>query len=136
MVINSYIFKRICDKKKGKERKSLKNNFLSDTVYVLLTGSENDNQKMEVIYANGTTKICKDKFKYPLNIYYATGLMLKWFFGLMICGGEPPVNSACYVKGLNDQEWVLFANMTIPRTASASVITKNHIWITGNSREV
>jgi hypothetical protein len=101
-----------------------------------LTGSENDNQKMEVIYANGTTKICKDKFKYPLNIYSATGLMLKWFFGLMICGGEPPVNSACYVKGLNDQEWVLFANMTIPRTASASVITKNHIWITGNSREV
>ena len=89
---------------------------------------------MEVIYANGTTKICKDEFKYPLNVFYATGLKLNWFYGLMICGGEPPVNSACFSMGLNDQEWISFANMTIPRTASASVITKNQIWITGTSK--
>ena len=91
---------------------------------------------MEVIYANGTTKICKDEFKYPISVFYATGLKLNWFYGLMICGGEPPVNSACFSMGLNDKEWISFANMTIPRTASASVITKNQIWITGTSREV
>ena len=118
---------------KKRIEKIIRKKNISDMVYVLVTGSENDNQKMEVIYANGSTQICKDEFKYPLNVYYATGLMLNWFFGLMICGGEPPVNSACYSMGLNDQEWVPFANMTIPRTSTASVTTKNRIWITGNS---
>lgn len=97
---------------------------------------------MEVIYANGTTKICKDEFKYPLNVYYATGTFLIWSLGLTVCGGEPPVNSACYSMGFDDHKWVLSANMTTPRTASASVVIRHsvfenmdRIWITGKSRE-
>ena len=100
---------------------------------------------MEVIYANSTTKICKDELKYPLNVYYATGIFSIWsLLGLMICGGEPPVNSECYSMGFNDHKWVLSGNMTTPRTASASVVFRHSadmieydsIWITGNSLEV
>ena len=98
---------------------------------------------MEVIYANSTTKICKDEYKYPLNVYYATGTFLLWSSWLMICGGEPPVNSDCYSMGFNDHKWVMSANMTTPRTASASVVIRNsayladdRIWMTGNSQEV
>ena len=94
---------------------------------------------MEVIYANSTTKICKDEFKYPLNVFYATGTFLNWSLGLMICGGEPHVNSACYSMGFTNKKWVLSANMTTPRTASASVVihhpefeADDRIWITGN----
>ena len=128
-------------KKRGRQLSCVTNDFLSGTVYVLVTGSENNNQQMEVIYANSTTKICKDEFKYPLNVYYATGAVSIWSFGLMICGGEPPVNSDCYSMGFNDHKWVLSANMTTPRTASASVVirhsvTDDRIWMTGNSQEV
>ena len=97
---------------------------------------------MEVIYANGTTKICKDELKYPLNVYYATGSFLFWSSWLTICGGEPPVNSHCYSMGFNEHKWVMFANMNTPRTASASVVIRNSpdaddtIWVTGNSQEV
>ena len=96
---------------------------------------------MEVIYANGTTKICKDEFKYPLNVYYATGTILLWSSWLTICGGEPPVNSDCYSMGFNDHKWIRSANMTTPRTASASIVIRHsladdRIWMTGNSQEV
>ena len=98
---------------------------------------------MEVIYANSTTKICIDEFKYPLNVYYATGTFLLWSSWLMICGGEPPVNSACYSMGFDNNKWILSANMSTPRTSSASVVIRHsvfekmdRIWITGKSREV
>ena len=132
-------------KKRGRQLSCVTNDFLSGTVYVLVTGSENNNQQMEVIYANSTTKICKDEFKYPLNVYYATGIFSIWSLtGLMICGGEPPVNSACYSMGFDDNKWILSANMTTARTASASVVIHHaadmreydSIWITGNLQEV
>ena len=129
-------------KKRGTQLSCITNDFFSETVYVLVTGSENNNQQMEVIYANSTTKICKDQFKYPLNVYYATGTILLWSSWLMICGGEPPVTSDCYSMGFNDHKWVLSASMNIPRTASASVVIRHpahliddRIWMTGNSQE-
>ena len=106
------------------------------TMYVLVTGSATNNQKIEVIYGNGTTKICQDKVNYPSNVYQASGSLLFNIYstavGLLICGGELPVNSDCYSMSSNDKHWISYAKMKTMRTSSASVAIHDHVWITGS----
>ena len=80
-------------------------------VHVLITGFDDDNEKMEVIDdESGSTKTCQSrKSKYPLDVYYATGISTNET--MMICGGNSLRTSACYKYEDDQQGWTLLANM-------------------------
>ena len=81
--------------------------------YVLITGIDHENERMEILYKNGTTKIC-DSYdsRYPMNVRTATGGLLD--NKLIVCGGDYPVNSACFSLG-RDFKWTLLTYMATPR---------------------
>ena len=105
-----------------------KNSF-TENVYVLVTGSKDDNQKIEVVYPNLTSTVCQSKANYPLDIAYATGSLLNKEL-VVICGGFKPETSACYSLGQN-MEWTSWQDMTTKRSGHASIVTQRGIWVTG-----
>ena len=82
-------------------------------VYVLITGIDHENERMEILYQNGTTKVC-DSFdsRFPIDIRTASGALFN--NKLIICGGGYPVTSACYTLGINFK-WIILTHMSTPR---------------------
>ena len=60
---------------------------LTEKEYVLVTGSANDNDKMEVIDKKGKTTVCPSK-TFPEKVSSATGGVLEEH--ILICGGGFP----------------------------------------------
>ena len=89
-------------------------------------------QEMEVMYVNGTTKICNSTANYPENVGYLSGGSFQKNSLIIVCGGY--ITSACYSMS-NDLKWTHFANLTEPKFYSASVMVKNGLWVTGNAGE-
>ena len=88
-------------------------------------------QKTEVLYVNGTTKICHSTADYPLTVQYLSGgsfLKDNLIFG---CGGGPFLTKACYSMS-NDLKWTNFATLATLNQGIATAIVKNGLWVTGN----
>ena len=107
--------------------------------YALVAGFDADDpkstQKLEVLYINGTTKICHLTANYPENIFGLSGGSFLKNNLIVACGGaNMNETSACYSMS-NDIKWTHFANLTGPREETASVNVKNGLWVTGNSDE-
>ena len=86
--------------------------------YVLITGvPTNEATKMEVIDADGNTRICQNH-PYPLEIVSATAIYQDG--RILVCGGVPPYTDECHVyeKG---KGWTLLTKMNKARSASASI---------------
>ena len=87
---------------------------------------------MEVMYVNGTTKICHSTATdYPEHVQEISGGSFLNNNLIVACGGYP-LTSACYSMN-NDLKWTNFANLTKPKWGIATVIVKNGLWVTGNS---
>ena len=104
--------------------------------YALVAGYDADDpkstQKTEVLYVNGTTKICNSTANYPENIFGLSGGSFLKNNLIVACGGDDKKQtSACYSMS-NDLKWTHFANLTTPKEETASVIVKNGLWVTGN----
>ena len=101
--------------------------------YALIAGNDQDDpkssQKTEVMYVNGTTRICHSSFNYPENVQWISGGSFIKNNLIYVCGGLP-YTSACYSLS-NDFKWTNFANLTRPVFQTASVIAKNGLWVTG-----
>ena len=104
-------------------------NSIIDSVYVLVTGYDDDNQKIEVVYQNLTSQICQSNSNYPMDISRATGSLLNKE-SVVICGGRSPETSACYSLGQN-KEWTNWQDMSTKRSGHASIVTQRGIWVTG-----
>ena len=87
-------------------------------------------QKTEVIYANGTTKICHSTANYPENVDLLSGGSFLKKNVIVACGGYP-LTSACYSMS-NALKWTNFANLTTPKRNHASVVVNNGLWVAGN----
>ena len=90
---------------------------------------------MEVIEANGTTRICNAaSYKYPNNLAWASGGLIE--NKMIICGGiyingDDPLNISCYSFGLKHQ-WQLHSKQTDKVVSSGAAIPLlNGLWITG-----
>ena len=110
----------------------------SDMSYVLFTGYYEDDdpkpsKKTEVLYINGTTKICNSTANYPDNVYQLSGGSFLKNNLIVACGGNKGTVdiSACYSMS-NDLKWKFFANLTTLKSSTASVIVNNGLWVTGN----
>ena len=108
--------------------------------YALVAGydvhDETPCPKTEVMYANGTTKICRSTSNYPENVHYFSGGSFIKINLIVACGGyvdtkNPPYTSTCYSMS-NDLKWTHFANLTKPGDGLASVIVNNGLWMTGS----
>ena len=103
--------------------------------YALVAGYDGDDpkstQKTEVLYLNGTTKICASIANYPENIYLLSGGSFLKNNLIVACGGGIPDTSLCFFMS-NDLKWTYFANLTVPKRDTASVIVNNGLWVTGN----
>ena len=106
----------------------------SEMSYALVAGYNDDDPKScqttEMMYVNGTTRICHSTANYPENIYYVSGGSFLKKNLIVACGGFPST-SACYSMS-NDLKWTHFANLIKPTVGIASVIVKNGLWVTGN----
>ena len=110
--------------------------------YALVAGydihDETPCPKTEVMYANGTTKICHSTSNYPENVHYFSGGSFKKINLIVGCGGyvdtkNPPYTSACYSMAYDQwPQWKHFANLTKPGDGLASVIVNNGLWMTGS----
>ena len=102
--------------------------------YALVAGYDADDpkstQKTEVLYVNGTTKICNSTANYPENIFGLSGGSFLKNNLIVVCGGGRPPTSACYSM-TNNFKWANVANLTTPKMDTASVIVKNGLWVTG-----
>ena len=101
--------------------------------YALVAGYDADDpkstQKTEVLYVNGTTKICKSTANYPENIFGLSGGSFLKNNLIVACGGDDKKQtSACYSMS-NDLKWTHFANLKGPKFGTASVIVKNGLWV-------
>ena len=88
----------------------------------------------EVMYVNGTTKICHSTANYPGNVYYLSGSSFLNSNTIVACGGylgKGLRTSDCYSMS-NDLKWTHFANLTKPGDGLASVIINNGLWMTGS----
>ena len=105
--------------------------------YALVAGYDLDalknNKQTEMLYFNGTSKICRSTANYPEIAYYLSGGSFLKNNLIVACGGEGEnsLTSACYFTS-NDLKWKHFANLTKPKEGTASVIVKNGLWVTGN----
>ena len=104
--------------------------------YALVAGFHKDAQKScqktEVMYINGTTKICHSTADYPEFAFHLSGGSFLKNNLIVACGGDDKKQtSACYSMS-NDLKWTNFANLTTPKEETASVIVKNGLWVTGN----
>ena len=92
--------------------------------------------KTEVMYANGTTKICRSTANYPENVGFLLGGSFLKNNLIVACAGDKKEmlvpTSACYSMS-NDLKWTNFANLTYATFDAASVIVKNGLWVTGTS---
>lgn len=100
--------------------------------YVLITGRYGDG-KMEIINADSSTTVCRDKYNYPIDIRGSTGVVINE--SIIVCGGEIKTSpfqktNKCYLFG-HEKEWKLIANMTTPRYGAASVPLEDALWIGG-----
>ena len=111
--------------------------------YALVAGNDpvdpKSSQKTEVMYVNGSTKICQPSASYPENARdLAGGSFLKHNL-IVACGGQTSNFkagiSACYSMS-NDLKWRNFANLTTTKSDIASAIVKNGLWVTGNGEKV
>ena len=96
----------------------------------MIAGDEppSSTQETELLYVNGTTRICHSTANYPENVQdINSGSFLKNNLIVAFGGGT----SACYSMS-NDLKWTNFANFTTPMDAMASVIVNNGLWVTGN----
>ena len=77
---------------------------------------QKSNQKTEVMYVNGSTKICRSTANYPENVQYLSGGSLLKDNLIVACGGGDgiTITSFCYSMS-NDLKWRQFANLTIPK---------------------
>ena len=88
----------------------------------------------EVMYVNGTTKICHSSANYPGNVYYLSGSSFLNNNTIVACGGylgKGLSTSDCYSMS-NDLKWTHFANLTGRKSGIAAVVVKNGLWVTGN----
>ena len=110
----------------------------SEISYALVAGFDIDvpkgGQKTEVMYINGTTKICHSTADYPETAFHLSGGSFLKNNLIVACGGEGDysLTSACYSMS-NELKWKHFANLTKPKEATASVIVNNGLWVTGTS---
>ena len=110
----------------------------SDIGYALVAGlaKKNESQITEVLYVNGTTKICHSTANYPENVNSLTGGSFLKNNLIVACGGKLPditETSACYSMS-DDLKWTNFANLTNATVDAASVIVKNGLWVTGTGK--
>ena len=106
--------------------------------YALVAGYDADDpkstQKTEVLYVNGTTKICNSTANYPENIFGLSGGSFLKNNLIVACGGDDKKQtSACYSMS-NDLKWTHFANLTTIKYDIASAFVTNGLWVTGNGR--
>ena len=102
--------------------------------YALVAGHTDDPKsakKTEVLYVNGTTKVCHTTTNYPENVEYVSGNSFLKDNLIVACGGGDPLTSSCYSMS-NDLKWTHFANLTTRKEGIASAIVKNGLWVTGN----
>ena len=116
----------------------------SEMSYALVAGYDVHDKKpcpkTEVMYANGTTKICRSASNYPENVHYFSGGSFIKINLIVACGGyvdtkNPPYTSTCYSMRYLDGhilKWTHFANLTKPGDGLASVIVNNGLWMTGS----
>ena len=103
--------------------------------YALVAGYDNDDpkssQKTEVLYVNGTTKICHSIANYPENVQYLSGGSFLENNLIVGCGGsnnlDYDVTSACYSMNI-DLKWTNFANLATLNQGIATAIVKNGLW--------
>jgi hypothetical protein len=99
------------------------------------SGSHHDDKKncpkVEVMFVNGTTKICHSTANYPENVSILTGGSFLKNDLIVACGGYPQT-SACYSLS-TDLKWTHSAYLTTPNYGLASVIVNNGLWVTGNN---
>ena len=109
----------------------------SEISYTLVAGYAVYNKKKsiiaqtEVMYINGTTKICYKTANYPGNVYYLSGSSFLNSNTIVACGGylgKGLRTSDCYSMS-NDLKWTHFANLKGPKFGTASVIVKNGLWV-------
>ena len=109
----------------------------------MVAGIDYDDKKKgqitEVLYVNGTTKICHSTANYPGNIDGVSGGSFQKNNLIVACGGFYITSylptSACYSMS-NDLKWKNFANLTNATLDAASVIVKNGLWVTGTGDRV
>ena len=103
--------------------------------YALVAGFDGDDpkssQKTEVLYVNGTSKICHTTANYPENVEFLSGGSFLKNNLIVACGGGNMLTSACYSMS-NDLKWTHFANLSARKWYHASVIVNNELWVTGN----
>ena len=108
--------------------------------YALIAGIDDVDpfscQRTEVMYVDGTTKICQSTANYPEHVHALAGGSFLNNNLIVACGGSrnfdgTVLSSACYSMS-NDTKWTNFANLTKPISETASVIVKNGLWMTGN----
>ena len=106
--------------------------------YALVAGNVRDgpksNIKTEVLYVNGTTRICHSTANYPKNVQCVSGGSFLKDNLIVACGGGPSLTSACYSMS-TDFKWAFFANLTTPQERIASTIVKNGLWVSGNGEK-
>ena len=95
---------------------------------VLITGIEDENNKMEIIKPDNSTTTCREKYNYPMDIRGASGAIIDK--SIIVCGGYP-TTSECHSFGHGDKSWTKIADMTTPRRYAASVPLKDALWIGG-----
>ena len=108
--------------------------------YALVAGFDQFHQKhcpeTEVMYVNGTTKICRSTANYPEIVGGLSGCLFLKNDLIVACGGKIPsphqklITSACYSMSKH-LKWTHFANLTEPKFLTVSVIVKNGLWVTG-----
>ena len=102
--------------------------------YVLVTGYPGDDEtaQMSVMDESGSTKLCKNpKSKYPLQVYFATGVYTEG--RMIVCGGWKPPTSACYSYENDQQGWTKLADMGTQRSSSSSIQIPGGILVSGGS---
>ena len=100
--------------------------------YALVAGYDSDDTKFsqvtEVLHVNGTTKICQPTANYPEKVDHLNGGSFLKNNLIVACGG----GSSAYYSMSNDLKWTHFANQTVSKSAAASVIVNDRLWVTGN----
>ena len=105
---------------------------LTETKQILITGSDDQAPKMELLERNGSSTICQaSSFKYPIDVEYASGALVGTT--MVSCGGygDGTTYDSCYKFDKQNNQWTFLSKMSIPRTGSAAISVHNGVWITG-----
>ena len=104
--------------------------------YILITGVNENAAKIEVIYNQGHTRICKGENNiYPLKISLATAVYTNG--KIIICGGHRGYSNTdeCYVFQ-KDKGWVLLSKMNQARRGSAAIPIEGGLIVIGGSNTI